>query len=85
MPPLPSSWLLTPDELREAGIRLFGDRPGWQSRLAEATGVDRSSITRWLGGSIPVPLHISLLVRYMLRYGPPGQALDSGQPRPPAG
>lgn len=71
----PSSWQLRPGELRLAGIELFGDKPGWQSRLAEVLGYDRSSVTRWLSGAVPVPRHASLLVRYMQRYGLPEQAL----------
>ena len=66
-----SSEPMTAGDLRIAGIKLFGERPGWQSRLAEAMGYDRSSVTRWLSGSVPMPRHASLLVRYMLRYGPP--------------
>lgn len=68
-------WQITPGELRLAGIGLFGDKPGWQSRLAEALGYDRSSVTRWLSGAVPVPVHASLLVKYMMRYGPPEAAL----------
>jgi transcriptional regulator with XRE-family HTH domain len=66
---------LTAEELRRAGIRLFGEAPGWQSRLAETIGVDRSAVTRWLSASVPVPLYASLLVRYMLAFGTPEAAL----------
>lgn len=70
---------LTAEELRRAGIRLFGEAPGWQSRLAETIGVDRSAVTRWLSASVPVPLYASLLVRYMLVFGTPETALkDAG-------
>jgi transcriptional regulator with XRE-family HTH domain len=44
---------LTPEELRQASILLFGER-GWMSRLAEALGVDRSTVSRWFAG-LPVP------------------------------
>jgi hypothetical protein len=44
---------LTAEELRRAAILLFGER-GWMSRLAEALGVDRSSVSRWFAG-LPVP------------------------------
>jgi hypothetical protein len=44
---------VTPEELRRAAIALFGER-GWMSRLAEALGVDRSSVSRWFAG-LPVP------------------------------
>lgn len=66
---------ITPDELRRSGLFLFGDGPGWQSRLAENLGVDRSAVTRWLSGSVPVPVYASLLVRYMTRFGLPEKAL----------
>ncbi|MEP3665781.1 MAG: hypothetical protein ABJN42_03490 [Roseibium sp.] len=62
---------MTPDELRLAGVALFGDAPGWQRRLAEVMGYDRSAMTRWLSGAVPMPMHASLLVRYMLQYGLP--------------
>ena len=44
---------MTAEELRRAAIVLFGER-GWMSRLAEALGVDRSSVSRWFAG-LPVP------------------------------
>ena len=44
---------MTAEELRRAAIVLFGER-GWMSRLAEALGVDRSSVSRWFSG-LPVP------------------------------
>jgi hypothetical protein len=44
---------LTAEELRRAAIALFGER-GWMSRLSEALGVDRSSVSRWFAG-LPVP------------------------------
>jgi transcriptional regulator with XRE-family HTH domain len=44
---------MTPEALRQAAITLFGER-GWMSRLAEALGVDRSTVSRWFAG-LPVP------------------------------
>jgi transposase-like protein len=44
---------MTAEELRRAAIALFGER-GWMSRLAEALGVDRSTVSRWFGG-LPIP------------------------------
>ncbi len=44
---------MTPENLRQAAITLFGER-GWMSRLAEALGVDRSSVSRWFAG-LPAP------------------------------
>lgn len=45
---------MTPDELRKAGIELYGDW-GWQTRLAEALGVDGSTVRRWVSGAVPIP------------------------------
>lgn len=81
MPAAPSSRdTVTPDELRRIGMSLFGEGAGWQSRLAEAMGYDRSSVTRWLAGQVPMPRHASLLLRYMERYGLPDDALGRGDP-----
>ena len=44
---------MSAEELRRAAITLFGER-GWMSRLSEALGVDRSSVSRWFAG-LPVP------------------------------
>lgn len=41
-------------ELKEALVALYGSW-GWQTKAAEALGVDTSSIRRWTGGQIPVP------------------------------
>ncbi len=47
---------MDPETLRQAAILLFGER-GWQSRLSEALGVDRSSVSRWFAGlAIPGPV-----------------------------
>lgn len=58
-------------ELKEAAIRLYGDR-GWQSRLAEALDVDTSSIRRWVGGQVPVPGPVAAAVRCFERERPVG-------------
>jgi hypothetical protein len=44
---------MTPETLRQAAITLFGER-GWMSRLGEALGVDRSTVSRWFAG-LPIP------------------------------
>lgn len=44
---------MTAEELRRAAIVLFGEA-GWMSRLAEALGVDRSTVSRWFSG-LPIP------------------------------
>ncbi len=55
---------MTPEVLRRAAISLFGDR-GWMSRLAEALGVDRSSVSRWFAG-LPVPGPVAAAVEAWL-------------------
>ena len=45
---------MTPAELRAACIKLYGSH-GWQAGLAEALGVDGSTVRRWSSGAVPVP------------------------------
>lgn len=45
---------MTPTELREIGVELYGSW-GWQTRMAEALGVDGSTVRRWISGALPVP------------------------------
>jgi transcriptional regulator with XRE-family HTH domain len=71
MDKMPVREKMTPDELRLAGVSLFGDEPGWQRKLAEVMGYDRSAVTRWLSGAVPIPMHASLLVQYMIIFGLP--------------
>jgi hypothetical protein len=52
---------VTAEELRRAAIALFGEK-GWMSRLAEALGVDRSTVSRWFAG-LPVPGPVAASVR----------------------
>lgn len=56
---------MTPEELRRAAILLFGER-GWMSRLAEALGVDRSTVSRWFAG-LPVPGPVAAAIRAWLK------------------
>ena len=56
---------MDPETLRQAAILLFGER-GWQSRLSEALGVDRSSVSRWFAG-LPVPGPVAAAVRAWLK------------------
>ena len=47
---------MTGEELKQAGIRLFGER-GWQSALALHLGIDRTQIWRYVStGSVPGPV-----------------------------
>jgi hypothetical protein len=57
---------MTADELRSAAKELYGD--GWQQPLAEALGVNRSSITRYTNGSVPVPGPVAAAVRCFLMF-----------------
>ena len=56
---------MTAEELRLAAILLFGER-GWMSRLSEALGVDRSSVSRWFAG-LPVPGPVAAAVSAWLK------------------
>lgn len=68
-----------PEELRKAGLALFGDGPGWQSRMAEFIGHDRASVSRWASGAVRVPRHAALLIRYALTYGLPDKAFPGAR------
>lgn len=57
---------MTAEELKEALIALYGKR-GWQTKAAEALGVDASSVRRWTGGQIPVPGPVEAAVRCFCR------------------
>lgn len=51
---------MTGDQLREAGIRLFGER-GWQSSLASALGMERTQIWRYVtNNSVPGPVGVAV-------------------------
>lgn len=52
---------MTAEEFRQAAQGVFGSERGWQSRCAEALGVDRASVTRWLNGvAVPGPVQAAL-------------------------
>jgi hypothetical protein len=53
-------------ELKETLIALYG-KWGWQTKAAEALGVDASSIRRWTHGQIAVPGPVAAAVRCFLR------------------
>lgn len=47
---------MTGEELKQAGIRLFGER-GWQSALASRLGIDRTQIWRYVSNNnVPGPV-----------------------------
>ena len=57
------------EELKEAGIRLFGER-GWVSALAAHLGIDRTQIWRYVtNNSVPGPVEAA--VKCWLESGPP--------------
>ena len=56
---------MTPDELAKAGVRLYGSW-GWQTRLAEALGVDGSTVRRWVSGAVPIPNPVAAAVNCFL-------------------
>ena len=53
-------------QLKEAAIALYGSH-GWQTKLADALGVDTSTVRRWVGGQIPVPGPVAAAVRCFTR------------------
>jgi hypothetical protein len=57
---------VTADELRQAGIEIFGSR-GWTSALASRLGIDRVSVWRYVSGQLPVPGPVAAAVQCWLR------------------
>lgn len=76
---------MTPEELRQAAILLFGER-GWMSRLAEGLDVDRSTVSRWFAG-LPIPGPVAAALRSWIALyeltGKLPQELDVLARRPP--
>lgn len=56
---------MTPKQLAEAGVKLYGER-GWQTRMAEALGVDGSTVRRWISGAVPIPNPVAAALRCFL-------------------
>jgi DNA-binding transcriptional regulator YdaS (Cro superfamily) len=46
---------MTNEQFRKLAIKLFGSEHGWQKRCADALGVDKSSVSRWLASNVPIP------------------------------
>lgn len=60
---------MTGDELKEAAIKLFGER-GWQSALSSRLGIDRTQVWRYVSnGKVPGP--VAAAVNCWLRSGAP--------------
>jgi hypothetical protein len=75
---------VSPEELRRTAILIFGER-GWMSRLAEALGVDRSTVSRWFAGlAIPGPVAAAVrawLLLYQLTGRRPDELKVAGKDR----
>jgi hypothetical protein len=49
---------ITPKMLADIGTTLFGDRFGWQRKLADDLGVPERALRHWIAGSRPIPQDI---------------------------
>lgn len=58
---------MTAEEFRQAGLQMFGPDRGWQSRLADALGTDRASVSRYLSGTVPIPGPVLAAVQCWLK------------------
>lgn len=56
------------DQLRQAIDKLYPPDKvhGGQTRLAEALGVDASTVRRWLSGAVPIPNPVEAAVKCFL-------------------
>ena len=57
---------MSAEQFRLAALVLEGEGAGWQSRMAVRLGVNRSTVYRYLGGVVPVPVPVSQLIRLWL-------------------
>lgn len=46
---------MSPQELQEIGVYIYGEGRGMQARLAEDLGKTSTSISRYLDGSLTIP------------------------------
>ena len=69
---------MTSQELAEIGCQLYG-KWGWQTRMAEALGVDGSTVRRWVSGAVPVPGPVAAA---LLCFQREAEIMDSAKPRP---
>jgi hypothetical protein len=53
---------MSPTELAVIGIALYG-KWGWQTRMAEALGIDASTVRRYVSGAVPIPGPIEAALR----------------------
>jgi hypothetical protein len=54
---------MTPAELREIGIRLYGER--WQTALARELGVNPRTVRRWASGDSPIMKPMARAIRQL--------------------
>lgn len=67
---------MTGQELKEAAIKLFGES-GWVTALADALGVDRTQVWRYVNGRTDVPGPVNAAVRcWLRRFGETGERPD---------
>jgi hypothetical protein len=45
---------MTSEQFRQIALKLFGPERGWQSRCADALGVDRGTVSRIVSGGTPI-------------------------------
>lgn len=69
MAPSPTGTSMSAAEFHAACLEVFGEGYGWQSRVANALGTDRSSVSRWLSGTVPVPGPVRAAMRTWVRIG----------------
>ena len=60
---------MTNEEFRQAALAVFGEGYGWQTRISEAIGVDRATISRYIAGQLPIPGPVRAAMRTWLRVG----------------
>ena len=56
---------MTAEELKTIGPKLFGY--GWQTRMAEALGIDGSTVRRYVSGAVPIPGPVVAAIRCFAR------------------
>ncbi len=61
---------MSPDQLREAIRRLYGDRRNARTRLAADLNVDQSTVEAWLSGQQPIPGPAEVAVSLLLELKP---------------
>ena len=64
---------MKPAELIRLSIELYGEK-GWQAFLANALGVDGSTVRRWVSGAVPIPGPAAAAIRCFAREKPAGEA-----------